>query len=159
MSTVFYEKFERHAHGEGLKAQSTHYCPGCGHGLAHKYLAEAIEKLGSVESVELPEEGEEYEQGEVIVTVEGTHGRIELKAPATGMIHEINASTQDEPETVQEDPLEEGWLVKLEVDDPEELREFAASGKGATSSDEDSDEEEDDDLDEEDEDDSDDEEE
>ena len=46
MSSVFYETFERHAHGEGLKARSTHYCPGCGHGLAHKYLAEAIETLG-----------------------------------------------------------------------------------------------------------------
>jgi len=46
MSDVFYEKFERHAHGEGVKGQSTHYCPGCGHGLAHKYLAEAIEELG-----------------------------------------------------------------------------------------------------------------
>src|SRR6185503_5267566 len=44
--TVFYETFERHAHGEGLKGQSTHYCPGCGHGLVHKYLAEAIEELG-----------------------------------------------------------------------------------------------------------------
>lgn len=44
--SVFYEHFERHAHGEGLKGQSTHYCPGCGHGLAHKYLAEAIEELG-----------------------------------------------------------------------------------------------------------------
>ncbi|GMV38669.1 MAG: hypothetical protein AMXMBFR64_03850 [Myxococcales bacterium] len=45
-STVFYDRFERHAHGEGLKGQSTHYCPGCGHGLAHKYLAEAIDELG-----------------------------------------------------------------------------------------------------------------
>jgi 2-oxoisovalerate ferredoxin oxidoreductase beta subunit len=44
--TVFYETFERHAHAAGLKAHSTHYCPGCGHGLAHKYLAEAIEDLG-----------------------------------------------------------------------------------------------------------------
>lgn len=43
---VFYERFERHAHGEGLKGLSTHYCAGCGHGLAHKYLAEAIEELG-----------------------------------------------------------------------------------------------------------------
>jgi 2-oxoisovalerate ferredoxin oxidoreductase beta subunit len=43
---VFYDHFERHAHGEGLKGQSTHYCPGCGHGLAHKYLADAIEELG-----------------------------------------------------------------------------------------------------------------
>jgi len=45
MSTVFYETFERHDHAEGLKAHSTHYCPGCGHGLAHKYLAEAIAEL------------------------------------------------------------------------------------------------------------------
>ena len=45
-TTVFYDKFDRHAHGEGLKGLSTHYCPGCGHGLAHKYLAEAIDELG-----------------------------------------------------------------------------------------------------------------
>jgi 2-oxoisovalerate ferredoxin oxidoreductase beta subunit len=46
VSTVFYEKFERHAHGQGLKAHATHYCPGCGHGLAHKFLGEAIDELG-----------------------------------------------------------------------------------------------------------------
>jgi 2-oxoisovalerate ferredoxin oxidoreductase beta subunit len=44
-ASVFYETFERHAHGKGLKGQSTHYCPGCGHGLAHKFLAEAIDEL------------------------------------------------------------------------------------------------------------------
>ena len=44
--SVFYDRFVRHAHGEGLKDRSTHYCAGCGHGLAHKYLAEAIEALG-----------------------------------------------------------------------------------------------------------------
>jgi 2-oxoisovalerate ferredoxin oxidoreductase beta subunit len=44
--SVYYERFERHAHGEGLKARSTHYCPGCGHGLVHRYLADAIEELG-----------------------------------------------------------------------------------------------------------------
>ncbi|HZR25095.1 MAG TPA: 2-oxoacid:acceptor oxidoreductase family protein [Vicinamibacterales bacterium] len=45
--SLFYETFERHSGGEGLKAHSTHYCPGCGHGLVHKYLAEAIEELGA----------------------------------------------------------------------------------------------------------------
>ncbi|HND78396.1 MAG TPA: thiamine pyrophosphate-dependent enzyme, partial [bacterium] len=45
-TSVFYENFERHAHGEGLKGHSTHYCPGCGHGLAHKFLAETIDELG-----------------------------------------------------------------------------------------------------------------
>jgi 2-oxoisovalerate ferredoxin oxidoreductase beta subunit len=44
--SVFYERFERHDHGAGLKGTSTHYCPGCGHGLVHKYLASAIAELG-----------------------------------------------------------------------------------------------------------------
>ncbi|MBK8595425.1 MAG: 2-oxoacid:acceptor oxidoreductase family protein [Holophagales bacterium] len=45
-TTSFYGKFDRHSHGEGLKGHATHYCPGCGHGLAHKFLAEAIDDLG-----------------------------------------------------------------------------------------------------------------
>jgi len=43
---AFFEHFDRHAHGKGLKGASTHYCPGCGHGLAHKYLSDAIAELG-----------------------------------------------------------------------------------------------------------------
>ena len=48
--SVFYDRFARHNAGEGLKGRSTHYCPGCGHGLAHKYLAEAIQELGIQDS-------------------------------------------------------------------------------------------------------------
>jgi 2-oxoisovalerate ferredoxin oxidoreductase beta subunit len=51
--SVFYARFERHSHGEGLKAQSTHYCAGCGHGLVHKFMAEAIEELGVQDRVVL----------------------------------------------------------------------------------------------------------
>ncbi|TFG88456.1 MAG: thiamine pyrophosphate-binding protein, partial [Gemmatimonadales bacterium] len=51
--SVFYQKFDRHSHGEGLKGQSTHYCAGCGHGLVHKYLADAIEELGIQDSTVL----------------------------------------------------------------------------------------------------------
>jgi 2-oxoisovalerate ferredoxin oxidoreductase beta subunit len=45
MDSVFYGRFERHAH-DGLKGLTTHYCPGCGHGLIHKYLAESLDELG-----------------------------------------------------------------------------------------------------------------
>jgi len=44
--SVFYSNFKRHSNGEGLKAHSTHYCPGCGHGVIHRDLADAIEHLG-----------------------------------------------------------------------------------------------------------------
>ena len=46
METAFYNRFERHDHATGLKGHATHYCPGCGHGLVHKYVAEAVEELG-----------------------------------------------------------------------------------------------------------------
>lgn len=45
-TSVFYDQFERHAGGEGLNAHTTTYCPGCGHGIVQKYLAEAIDELG-----------------------------------------------------------------------------------------------------------------
>jgi len=47
--SAFFEHFDRHAHGKGLKGATTHYCPGCGHGLAHKYLGEALVELGVVD--------------------------------------------------------------------------------------------------------------
>jgi 2-oxoisovalerate ferredoxin oxidoreductase beta subunit len=43
---VFYRQFERHDHAAGLKAHTTSYCPGCGHGVVQKFLAEAIDDLG-----------------------------------------------------------------------------------------------------------------
>src|ERR1017187_5288522 len=42
--STFYDHFERH--GKGLANRVTHYCPGCGHGLAHRDLAAAIDELG-----------------------------------------------------------------------------------------------------------------
>ena len=46
-SSVFYHQFERHDHAAGIKAHTTTYCPGCGHGLVQKYLAEAIDELAA----------------------------------------------------------------------------------------------------------------
>ncbi|MDP6408610.1 MAG: 2-oxoacid:acceptor oxidoreductase family protein [Planctomycetota bacterium] len=45
-NTALFEHFDRHAGGVDLKGGSTHYCPGCGHGLAHKFIGEAIVDLG-----------------------------------------------------------------------------------------------------------------
>ncbi len=44
--SAFYDHFARHSHGQGLADHSTHYCPGCGHGLVHRDLADAIDELG-----------------------------------------------------------------------------------------------------------------
>lgn len=46
MNGAWFQQFDRHAGGEGLKGRSTHYCAGCGHGNVHKFIAEALEQLG-----------------------------------------------------------------------------------------------------------------
>ena len=86
----------------------------------------AIEDLGEVETVEFPDEGEDFDKGEVIVTVEGTHGKLEITTPAAGVVQEVNAAAVDEPDILSEDPLEEGWLVKLEIQDSSDLKEFGS---------------------------------
>ncbi len=85
----------------------------------------ALEDLGSVESVELPSEGDDFDKGDVAVTLEGTQGRFELTTPAAGLVQEVNDTVLREPERVTEDPLEEGWLIRLEIQDPSDLKEYA----------------------------------
>ena len=84
----------------------------------------AIEDIGSVESVELPEEGEDFEKGNVVATVDGTNGSLEIITPASGVVQEINETAKDNAEVITDDPLEEGWLLKLEIQDASDLSEF-----------------------------------
>ena len=84
----------------------------------------AIEEVGSVQSIEFPSEGDDFDKGDVVVTVDGSQGKLEVITPAAGVIQEINEAAQSEPDRVSEDPLEEGWLVKLEIQDSSDLKEF-----------------------------------
>lgn len=88
----------------------------------------AIEEVGAVESVDLPSEGDDFEKGDVIATVDGTNGKLEVTAPASGFVQEVNEAVSSEPDVVSDDPLEEGWLIKLEVQDTSDLKEFAFAG-------------------------------
>lgn len=85
---------------------------------------QSIEEIGDVEGVELPTKGEDFEKGDVVATIRGSQGEVELTAPATGAVEEVNESLQTNPEVVSEDPLEEGWIVKLEIQDKTDLHEY-----------------------------------
>jgi glycine cleavage system H protein len=73
------------------------------------------EKLGEIYSLRLLEEGEEVIKDESFITVEARNGRRELKAPISGEVVEVNYEVLEVPEIVNEDPLTEGWLVKIEM--------------------------------------------
>lgn len=73
------------------------------------------EKLGEIYRLRLPEEGEEFIKDEPFTIIEAQNGRRELKAPISGEVVEVNYEAAEVPEIINEDPLTEGWLVKLEM--------------------------------------------
>ncbi len=84
----------------------------------------AVDELGQIEDVSMPGDGDDVDKGDVVVTVEGTNGSLEVVAPAAGIVQEINETAQNEPSTISEDPLEEGWLIKIEIQDSSDLKEY-----------------------------------
>ncbi|MBC8424536.1 glycine cleavage system protein GcvH [bacterium] len=81
----------------------------------------AASELGDVVFIELPEPGAQAGQGDAIGTIETVKSVEDLYCPLTGEILDINEAVLDAPELVNESPLDDGWLFKLQVSDPGEL--------------------------------------
>lgn len=84
----------------------------------------AQEQLGDVVYVELPEIGESFDTGEAMGVVESTKAASDVFMPIKGEISEVNEDLPDQPESVNNDPYGEGWLVKIKIDDKSELDEL-----------------------------------
>jgi glycine cleavage system H protein len=84
----------------------------------------AQDQLGDVVYVELPEVGDVIKKGEAFGVVESTKAVSDLFAPLSGKVVEVNAPLADAPETVNEDPYEEGWMIVVESSDAKELKEL-----------------------------------
>jgi len=76
----------------------------------------AIEQLGDIVFLELPDVGAEFEKGEVYATIESVKAASEIYMPISGRILEVNEAVVDNPELLNESPFEKGWLVKIESD-------------------------------------------
>lgn len=77
----------------------------------------AQQALGDVVFVELPEVGRNLAQEEEFGVVESVKAASDLYAPISGEILEVNESLEDSPETINESPYEEGWIMKLRLED------------------------------------------
>ena len=75
----------------------------------------AIEQLGDIVFLELPEVGASFNKGDVFATVESVKAASEIYMPISGTITEINENAVDAPETLNENNYEQGWLVKVEA--------------------------------------------
>jgi len=76
----------------------------------------AQKMLGSLSFVELPETGSPIEQMQTIATVESTKAASEVYSPVSGTVREVNDDVSTDPEMVNNDPYDGGWLVVIEPD-------------------------------------------
>ncbi len=81
----------------------------------------AIDQLGDIVFLELPEIGDSLEKGEKFGTVESVKAVEELKSPVSGEVLERNEALIEAPEQIGDDPYGDGWLVKIRASDLEEL--------------------------------------
>lgn len=81
----------------------------------------AQDQLGEIVYVELPEEGAKVTQGEPFGVIESVKAANDLYAPVSGTVIEVNASLGDSPGTINDDPMNEGWMVRIEMDTEKEL--------------------------------------
>lgn len=81
----------------------------------------AIDQLGDIVFLELPEIGDPLSKGEAFGTVESVKAVEDLKAPVTGTVVERNQAMIETPEDIGEDPYGEGWLLKVRINDPDEV--------------------------------------
>lgn len=74
----------------------------------------AVEQLGDIVFVELPEVGSEFSKGEVFATVESVKAASEIYMPVGGKVIEVNEKIVETPEILNDSPYGDGWLIKIE---------------------------------------------
>ena len=84
-------------------------------------------ELGDIVYVEVDTLDEELEREEVFGTVEAVKTVSDLFMPISGEVIEFNESLETNPEKVNEDPYEEGWMIKIKISNPSEIDELLSS--------------------------------
>jgi glycine cleavage system H protein len=85
---------------------------------------EALDEIGGADGVSLPEVGDDFDKDDVICEIDGEDGSLKVYTPAAGFVTEINEALAEDMEILNEDPIDEGWLVKLEIQDDTDLKEY-----------------------------------
>jgi glycine cleavage system H protein len=80
----------------------------------------AQDALGEVVFFEAPEVGAQVKKDEPYTEVESVKAVSDVFAPLSGEVTEVNQALSEKPETINEDPYEQGWLVKVKLSDPSE---------------------------------------
>ena len=81
----------------------------------------AQQELGDIVYVEIESIGETLDAEEVFGTVEAVKTVSDLFMPISGEVLELNTALEDMPESVNDDPYESGWMIKVKIEDPSQI--------------------------------------
>lgn len=81
----------------------------------------AQEQLGDIVFAEVTKANEEVTKDEEVAVVESVKAASDIFSPVSGLISEVNVLLEDAPETINSDPLENGWIFKITITNPDEL--------------------------------------
>ena len=81
----------------------------------------AIDQLGDIVFLDLPEVGTRVEKGQTFGTIESVKAVEDIYSPVTGTVMESNTALVDEPEIIGNDPYGASWLLKVNIEDVGEL--------------------------------------
>ncbi len=81
----------------------------------------AVDQLGDIVFVGLPEEGTDLQKGDAFGSVESVKAVEDLYAPVSGQVVAVNEAIVDSPESIGDDPYGQGWLLKVKMSNPEDL--------------------------------------
>ena len=82
----------------------------------------AQQELGDIVYIEIETVGETLEQEQVFGTVEAVKTVSDLFMPLSGVVLEFNSNLEETPETVNEEPYELGWIIKIKIDSPTQIK-------------------------------------
>jgi|SRR4028118_1019305 glycine cleavage system H protein len=89
----------------------------------------AVDQLGDIVFLELPEIGDALEKGETFGSIESVKAVEDMYAPVSGTVIERNDAMVASPELVSEDPYGEGWLLKIRINDADELNDALSASE------------------------------
>lgn len=81
----------------------------------------AQKELGAIVFADLPEDGADIEKNEILGSLESSKTVAEVVAPISGQVLKSNRDLEEDPSLINDDPYGNGWLVAMEIDDPDEL--------------------------------------
>ena len=82
----------------------------------------AQEMLTDIVFVELPAVGKKVAQGEPVAVVESVKSVSDVYAPVSGEVIAVNQSLEETPELINQDAFGEGWIAKLKLENPDEMK-------------------------------------